>query len=99
MKKLGLTMQYPEGYLESQANGKGSSEEEEEDHQSKKRGKKRKSIGQLWSALRSPFPSMYLPLLLPSLPPPRLLKMLTALASPLRCPSSRDTSSPESRGH
>lgn len=46
-KKLGLTMQYPEGYLESQqANGKGSSGEEEEEKQVKKRGKKRKSSGE-----------------------------------------------------
>ena len=46
-KKLGLTMQYPEGYLEArQANGKaGSSGEEEEEN--KKRGKKRKSVGEL----------------------------------------------------
>lgn len=46
-KKLGLAMQYPEGYLESQqANGKGSSGEEEEEKQVKKRGKKRKSSGE-----------------------------------------------------
>ena len=48
VKKLGLTMQYPEGYLESQqANGKsGSSGEEEEEKPVKKRGKKRKSNGE-----------------------------------------------------
>ena len=47
-KKLGLSMQYPEGYLESQqTNGKSSSgEEEDEEKQVKKRGKKRKSVGE-----------------------------------------------------
>ena len=47
VKKLGLTMQYPEGYLEAQqANGKSSSgEDEEEEKKTKKRGKKRKSSG------------------------------------------------------
>ena len=48
-KKLGLTMQYPEGYLEAQqANGRSSSGEEEEEKQVKKRGKKRKSTGGSW---------------------------------------------------
>jgi E3 ubiquitin-protein ligase UHRF1 len=44
-RKLGLAMQYPEGYLERQApGGKASScEDEEEEKPAKKRGKKRKS--------------------------------------------------------
>lgn len=47
-KKLGLTMQYPEGYLEAQqTNEKSSSGEDEEVEKTvKKRGKKRKSSGE-----------------------------------------------------
>ncbi|XP_019849105.1 PREDICTED: E3 ubiquitin-protein ligase UHRF1 [Amphimedon queenslandica] len=46
-KKLGLTLQYPEGYLESRASGSGSQEQSSEDERStpSKRGRKRKSDG------------------------------------------------------
>ena len=43
-KKLGLVMQYPEGYLESQQKS-SSCEDEEEERAVKKRGRKRKSSG------------------------------------------------------
>ena len=57
-KKLGLAMQYPEGYLEArQANGKAGSSGEE-DEENKKRGKKRKSVGEL--VVRSPIAIHYL---------------------------------------
>ena len=45
-KKLGLSMQYPEGYLEAQQNKTSSCEDEEDETPVKKRGKKRKSSGQ-----------------------------------------------------
>ena len=44
-KKLGLVMQYPEGYLEAKQGKNSSCEEEEEEGPVKKRGKKRKNSG------------------------------------------------------